>query len=958
MPDSPKKKIRVRNKWDKAWDNFVKLGNRTGYVTEGLRRSGHNNRPSMSPDERRGLMEEFEGDLKIASSEPLEEDQTEGESTRKEPDHSERVPSHEEDHAFTATSFAPVDSLDDSASFLGIDLSELGNIVMSPSSSLRLRADQVQSIAFIVKNAEGILQGVVNSNPHGTGKTVEALASLFFLAQRRQAQPGFDAHKATLILASHQALRGWQQVHAQFFSSILTLYTCTKQSQDLGNGQTIPLSASGLAATLDSMDSSDPHTSFSVILCTYDDFSTKEFLKAREEKELVGKREFFIRGSQLEEEAHEALQAGRKPVLFDLKFKPKTLKKIGTLIADEAHEIKDPRTRKAQAAYLVDADFNLLITASPADNRISDFRGLLFLLFKSKEWRFKWTWGLTPAEMLHMYSDAFDPLEGKDINDVVPDSACPQYVEAMRHGQHLWRLNPHAYRWLGNKMKFNTEFSRVVLGTLFRLVVLRRDPDHLIELPDGSNKSIREIVAIPKTTIKTVELQMTAEEQEDFYDLANPWFSGLSNTARAEKWTPSHVSNQNEVPITSFDQTENAKLNYVTADFGLSEVFRLPGNRFGSPQDLDPDEVLKAHQDAGMTFYYMMTRRSTDPEQPPADRVALLRHLVRRSPKLKWLLVTLDRLKQRNEKAIIFCYHPRTQWIIEGVCAMAEFTFYSLNHTHHKNDIRPKVIADFNDANKPVSFLLSTVELLGHGYDLSRDCHHMIVFEQPHSIPQMISAIGRIRRVGQSSEQEVSILTLAGSYDDYTLHRQYRKFATEFWATGVFRDLLPGLEDRELQILAAGELIRRQLGSRVNRSFVLWEGGAVCRDGKWFWVYHRVTLERFAAKRFEEDTLRGKSLIDDMLAHPRPGNASASASSGVGNPAGASDDLDDGDEQRAPFEQDGEGASMGKAHAQVPHEQDDAERVVDVEMGMETDHNVDDEDHDDGDVDPSVEQEL
>lgn len=763
MPDSPKKKIRVRSKWDEALDDFVKRGNRTGCFTDSLHRKGHNNRPPMSPDERRGFMEELEGDLIIDSSEPLGEGETEEESTREGSDQSERAPSTGEDHTFTATSYAPVDSLDDSASFLGVDLSDLGNIVISPSSSLRLRADQVQSIAFIVKNAEGILQGVVNSNPHGTGKTVEALASVFFLAQRRQSQPGFDAHKTTLILASHQALRGWQQVHAQFFSSLLTLYICTKQSQDLGNSQTIPLSASGLAATLDSMDSSDPHTSSSVILCTYDDFSSKEFLTKRKRKKLIGKKKFFTPGSQLEEEAHEALQAGRKPVLFDLNFKQKTLKKIGTLIADEAHEIKDPRTQKSQATYLVDADFNLLITASPADNRISDFRGLLFLLFKSNKWRFKWACARTPEDMLHLYSDAFDPLEGKEINDVVPDSACPQYVEAMRRGQHLWRLNPHAYRWLGNKMKFNTEFSRVVLGALFRLVVLRRDPEHLIEFPDGSNRAIRDIVAIPKTTIKTVELQMTAKQQTDFYDLADPWFSRLSNIVKEEERSASHVSNKNEVPITSFDQTENARLNYVTADFGLSDVFRLPGNSFGSYKDLDPKSVLKAHEDAGMTFYYMMTRHSTDPAQPPADRVAMLRHLVRRSPKLKWLLVTLDRLKQRKEKAIIFCYHPRTQWIIEGVCAMAEFTFYSLNHTHNKNDIRPKVIVDFNDPNKPVDFLLSTMELLGHGYDLSKDCHHMIIFEQPHSIPQMISAIGRIRRVGQSSEQEISILTLAGS---------------------------------------------------------------------------------------------------------------------------------------------------------------------------------------------------
>lgn len=57
------------------------------------------------------------------------------------------------------------------------------------------------------------------------------------------------------------------------------------------------------------------------------------------------------------------------------------------LIADGAHFMKDPRTRRAQAAYLIVAEITFLITASPTDNKISDFRGLLFALFKPKEWR-------------------------------------------------------------------------------------------------------------------------------------------------------------------------------------------------------------------------------------------------------------------------------------------------------------------------------------------------------------------------------------------------------------------------------------------------------------------------------------------------------------------------------------------------------------------------------------------
>ncbi|KAI7778017.1 hypothetical protein LA080_002713 [Diaporthe eres] len=980
--DPPRKKVDQRIEWDKALDIFVQLGNETGYFTDYLRSEGHDDCPSMSPNERHGLMEEVQKSIytaepsktpseetrseetrsqetpsaetqsqetpseKTSSEEtpseqapseetPFEENQPEFSSIEEDPIPSERCSAPEAAQTFVASSFAPVDNLHDSASLLNIDLSDLDNIAISPSSNLRLRVDQVQNIAFMVKNAEGILQGVVNSNSHGTGKTVEALASVFFLAQRRKAQHDFDAHKATLVLTSHQALRGWEQIHAQFFSNLLTLYVCTKSSQDLGNSRKIPLSAPELAATLDGMDSCDPKTSCSVILCTYHEFSSNEFLKTRKKDQLVGKKEFSARNSQLVEEAHEALQVGQKPVLFDLNFKKGTLDKIGTLIADEAHEIKDPRTRKAQATYLVDADFNLLITASPADNKISDFRGLLFLLFRSQDWRFNWPWGLEPQEMLDMYSESFDPFEGKDIDKVVPESACPHFVEAMRRGQHLWRLNPHAYRWLGNKMKFNINFSHVVLGAIFRLVVLRRDPNSLVELQDGSKRAIRDIVGIPRTTVKTVELRMRAKQQECFYKLANPWFRQLFDTDRQEKWTPSRVDNINEIPITSFNQTQNARLNYVTADFGLSEVFRLPGNSSEDPGIPDPNVVLDAAKDAGMTFYYKMTRRSTDPSQPPADRVSMIRHLIRRSPKLQWLLVTLDGMKQRKEKVVIFCRHPRTQWLIEGVCAMAEFNFYSLNNTHQKDNVRPKVIADFNKPSKSVDFLLSTMELLGHGYDLSQDCHRMIIFELPNSIPQLLSAIGRIQRVGQTREQQVDILTLAGSYDDYTLHRQYRKFATELWAAGIFHGCLTLLPRSKLPILAAGELIRRQLGSRVNRSVAIWDRSVFRINGKIIWKYNNIYLEDFAAREFRKDTLLGKSLIDEILASGRPGNAPAS--SGDEDHAGGSGDPEEETEPHASDYQDGEASVMDEDQPQGPGEQDDAESAIDVDVDTDVD---------------------
>lgn len=775
-----------------------------------------------------------------------------------------------------------------------------------------LRSPLALIASFLSRALQSILphdseDNAVNSNEAGTGKSIEALASVFFLAQRREAQPGFAAHRATLILCPHQALRGWQEAHAKFFSSLLTLHVCSKSFRDYGHGKFVdPESLSALTAVLERMEPSDPQTSYNIILSTYEDFSSKAFLKERKQKVLLGNKEFSVRGAKFAPEAHEGISIGQKPVLFDLDFESRILERIGTLVADEAHEIKNPRTRKAQAAYLVNADINFLLTASPTDNKISDFRGLLFALFKPKEWLINWPSGVAHGELFPMYSNKFDPLGGKDHAGVIPDlgEISPQYMEALRNGQHLWRLNPHAYRWLGNQMKFSQSFAEVVLSSIFRLCVLRRDPDSVVDLPGGIKRTVADIVGIPRVTTKTVELKMNDEEQNDYYFIAEPWFKKLFNTGdeNVEKTSnAARILEANEVPNASFDKAQNAKLNYITADLNLVEVFKLQERYKDTLNDpnskneaIEAEKLYGQDKDAGMAFYYAMTRYSENPIEPPPDRVYMIKHLVQRAPKLRWLLVKLDELKQRNEKAVVFCAHPRTRWIIEGVCSMAEFSFYSLKSTHDKDQIRPKVLADFNDPAKRVDFLLATMELVGSGYDLSRDCHNMISFELPESIPMMMSAIDRIHRAGQAKPQEVSILTLAGSYDDYTLHRHFRKYSINLVAQGVFSGLFDAKQHLASPQVAAGELIRRRLGARVNRSITLWR-----RIHKTYIV----TLTQFHPSEFRFCTQVGKSTIDSIIAsrgtEPDEGAQDGGASAAAGD-GGAADKQSAREERGSP----------------------------------------------------------
>ncbi|KAG6368346.1 hypothetical protein INS49_002551 [Diaporthe citri] len=876
--DLPRRRAK-RSKWMNTVDKFSTHGNDTGFLSDELKKKGHNSRPQMLPDERKQLMEDL----------------------AKRTDTSEPQGQPKVGLDFMSDFSTTVDSPKDAATFLGINLQSLE---ISPKSTLRLRIDQVQNIAFMVKKAEGMLKGCVNANDYGTGKTIEALASIFFLAQRQEACPNFGTHKAALVLSTHQALRGWQEAHATYFSGLLNLCICSDSLPPDQHSQLIdPPSASALTEFLDTLSPSDPETSRTVILCTYGELSSTEFLVKRK-KEDARQKELSLRGSKLNDEALEALKVAQKPGLYDLNFSPAM---IGTLIADEAHEIKHPKSRKAQTAYLLDTDIQFLLTANPVDNKISDFRGLLFALYKSNEWQINWPKGDQLEGVLRMFDDDFDPFEITDSGTFVPHNASPEYVQALRNGQHLWRLNPHAYRWLAHHMKFGPEFARRILGSIYRLCLLRRGVVSVVTMPSSGSSTVSGILALPPVSIRTIEVSR-GHEEEEYHDLASRGFD-LLFTGGGENSTSgaARVINDNETPLAPFNNFWDTFLCHITADLGLADVrgdswfSETPASRGNQP---DMKNLIRNNTDSGMSFYYSMTRRETDPDQPPADRASMIRHIVRRSPKLRWLLIKLEELKLRGEKVIVYCVHPLTQWLVEGVCAMAEFNFLSQrSKPRHDDETRAAVIGEFNNPAKRYDFLLSTMRVLGHGVDLHTDCHNVIIFELPDSIPTMLSAMGRIRRVGQTKPQEIWILTMKDSYDDHILYRQSSKHAKSILAFGVLGERLDKLASRVnarverhrtglqrmmprikkeiflqklerempildvVKLLAAGELLRRHLGARHNTSHIPW----TCRHRILFGC-QEMHLNDFARAKMDFNTVTGRIILHLVAQLPATGH--------------------------------------------------------------------------------------
>lgn len=483
---------------NEAWKRSVKkimLTGSNGYVSDQLGETDA--RPSLAEADREQMMRDCEAEISVSY-----------------PDDSAAVDQLPDrfQHIFNGSFSAPVASLQDAARFLEIDL-HTGRI--SNQSNLVLRPDQIQNVAFMVKNGEGVLRGCVNANASGTGKTIEGLATIYFLTKRKTVlvEPKY---KPNLLLCSPAAMKSWQRDFNTYFRSSNLLYLHVFNNRGAG-------SAEEIGRRLESLNPADSKTGTHIFAFTYATFASLYLTK--KDKELVQHKEPLSNDrAKLTEERIEAFRTAEKAELFDLSL---TAGIFGVCIADEAHNIKDPKTQKAHTVYLAEASVNFLLTASPINNRVSDLRGLLFTLFRSKEWQLDWPRDWTEDDVCNVAFDAaFDPHTLVRGRNLVPDDTPDDYKQALTSGQQLWCLNPAIYRWLGHQLEFKGRFTEVV-GLIFRTCVLCRSQEDILVSVDGKKANVAEMRNIPACAIKTVEVRMNDDERDFYRPLSQWWFKSI-----------------------------------------------------------------------------------------------------------------------------------------------------------------------------------------------------------------------------------------------------------------------------------------------------------------------------------------------------------------------------------------------------------------------------------------------
>lgn len=825
---------------DKAWEQSVRkimLTGSNGYISEQL--GAVDTRPALAQADREQLMRDCEDKTSVAY--PDDDDAI------------DQLPDRFED-IFSGSFSASVSSLEDSARFLDID-GHTGRI--SDQSTLVLRPDQIQNVAFMVRNGEGVLRGCINANPCGSGKTIEGLATIYFLAKRKTSL-GKSSHKPNLVLCSPAAMKSWQRDFNKYFRSSNLLYLHTFNNRGAG-------SAEQIKHRIESLDPSDSKTGTHVFAFTYAAFASR-FLKVKDKQLVLHEHRLSNPKAKLTQEQVEAFRTAEKVELFDLDMPAGT---FGVCIADEAHNIKDPKTKKAHAVYLVEAPINFLLTASPTPNRVSDMRGLLFALFRTEEWQLNWPRNWTELHICKItFAEAFDPFRLLKGHNLVPKDSPEDYKQALRGGQQLWCLNPALYRWLGHRFEFKGRFTQV-LRLIFRTCVLcRSQQDGIMSAPDGKAISVAEIRNIPACAIKTIEVEMADDEQELYRKFSSWWFKSIYGSDTRNFRSAARMVSRNEVPEGGFNKSVDWRLSCLTTSPGLAQITRLKTtipNVVVHGQNINFNEWAKKNKDLGVSFYYYLTRKGDDEKDPPDDRRTLVDFMLKGSPKMRWLLPKLWQWKKAGEKVVVFTVRPLAQWLIERICLLVGgYNFLSVDSSL-ESAAREEVFADFNDPSKSYDFLIVPMSIGGTSIELQNDCHKAVIFELPESIPTIINAIGRIHRVQQQHEQEVSILTVADSYDDFTLARAFRKYAKELCGKQGFAkvadeiSLSPALENLLQEVTGcstkealAGELIRRKFGTQWNRL------GNI-RWGEW------LNLNAYYGEEFGSMTRCGKVLYQKIV---------------------------------------------------------------------------------------------
>lgn len=346
--------------------------------------------------------------------------------------------------------------------------------------------------------------------------------------------------------------------------------------------------------------------------------------------------------------------------------------KFGRVVLDEAHKIRNPQTKIAEAVRQLkpqtveaeEAEMTIhLITATPMLNRGSDYYGYLTMFWRDE-------FHVSDTES---YGDFyFDYYEETHIPEHTPIYQAEGELDYDRYHLPLWRLHPKTF-W--SAMSTKDDEGRCLsayraLRAVIPIIMLRRTQASTLEV---NGTWIRIGDSIPPHRICTVELEWgSALEFREYNKLFQDYVKYLSSGFSTEKGAlrfqvPGSGKGKNRVKGNAGTRSfwVHRILSIMTFNPGLHKMLLRTGKK---------NLVSHVHQwydkfmDRGMSFYFDLTKAERNLPLY-ADRFSMARYLAKDSPKLLYLAKLMGEIcldEKDPRRTIIFSDWPMAVWNIEG----------------------------------------------------------------------------------------------------------------------------------------------------------------------------------------------------------------------------------------------------------------------------------------------------
>lgn len=439
------------------------------------------------------------------------------------------------------------------------------------------------------------------------------------------------------------------------------------------------------------------------------------------------------------------------------------------VIVDEAHKVKNHRTRNWRSVYLLERQFTLLITATPCLNTLTDLFGLARLLWAAPEKYLKQDFA-----KWRKIEATFQDLEHLDYLE--------EHIQS--HDFQLVAGRPALLARLlckgGKARTLNIVLTRRYLKYFEALAMLKRSPSSYLYTESDQTNTVSLEGLFPEVDNYTVDISCgeayDKEYQRVHIDLLIKYLERLKawgdeNESQSRK-TRKQEEDAKEPIMNSIRllQIASSSLDVYDLDMILAESGR---------STLAPS--IAAMREKGVNLLRLAQFLVLPTEKKPETHVGWMNIATRNSPVLRYILRYInENILTRQENGPI-----KKLLIIEQNLMLAFYyelvlQFLGLNcrclHAHLSFEERQELVDSFNSKDKDSCQILIQLYTVGFaGTNLHKSCSRVLVASQSHSLPVQWQAIHRVIRVS------CILLSLppngcrTGGYSTLTSHRLARK---------------------------------------------------------------------------------------------------------------------------------------------------------------------------------------